>query len=403
MKQPLQLVPLGAVLAIVGLLFPFAAADAQGTDVRVRDAASFRQAVGRAKPGTRILLEPGVYAGGFHFSNLHGESNAPIVIAAADPARPPMFQGGGVAMQLSRPAFLELSDLVVTNMSGNGLNIDDGGVYESPAHHLVLRRLTVRDVGPGGNHDGLKLSGVADFRVEGCVIERWGTGGGSAIDMVGCHRGVIVSNLFRHTDTVGSTGVQGKGGTSEITIRRNRFECAGGRAVNIGGSTGFQFFRPPLKPGVAHSEAKAIRVEGNTFLGGGAPVAFVGVDGAVVRFNTIYHPKSWALRILQETRAPDFMPSRNGDFSDNIVAFESRDWGEGGVNIGPGSAPQTFKFARNWWYCLDRPDRSKPKLPTEETGGIYGISPLFRDAAAGDLRLEPGSPASKAGAEAWRE
>jgi hypothetical protein len=119
------------------------------------------------------------------------------------------------------------------------------------------------------------------------------------------------SNRFRHTDTVGSTGVQGKGGTSQVIIRRNRFENAGGRAVNIGGSTGRQFFRPPLKAGEAHCEAKDIRVEGNTFLGAGTPVAFVGVDGAIVRFNTIHHPKRWALRILQETRAPDFVPSRN--------------------------------------------------------------------------------------------
>jgi hypothetical protein len=263
--------------------------------------------------------------------------------------------------------------------------------------------LKIRDIGSRGNHDCLKLSGVVDFRIEGCVIERWGTGGGSGIDMVGCHRGVIESNRFGHTDTIGSTGVQAKGGTSQIVIRRNRFENAGGRAVNIGGSTGRPFFRPPLKAGEAHFEAKDIRVEGNTFMGGGAPVAFVGVDGAVVRFNTVYHPKRWALRILQETRAADFVPSRNGVFTDNLVAFHSRDWSEGGVNIGPGTAPQTFRFARNWWYCVDEPARSRPRLPAEETDGIYGQPLLFRDAAQGDLRLQPGSPARHLGAEALPE
>jgi len=258
-------------------------------------------------------------------------------------------------------------------------------------------------VGPQGNHDAIKLSGVVDFRVEGCVIERWGTGGGSGIDMVGCHRGVIESNFFRHTDTVGSTGVQAKGGTSQVIIRRNRFENAGGRAVNIGGSTGLEFFRPPLNPGEAHAEAKDIVVEGNTFIGGGAPVAFVGVDGAIVRFNTIYHPKRWALRILQETRAPGFVPSRNGAFTDNLVAFHSRDWAEGGVNIGAGTASDTFTFARNWWYCLDEPARSRPRLPGAEADGVYGESPLFRDAAESDVRLRPGSPARRVGAEALPE
>jgi hypothetical protein len=101
-------------------------------------------------------------------------------------------------------------------------------------------------------------------------------------------------------------------------------------------------------------------------------VGFVGVDGAVVRFNTFERPGRWVLRILQETREPGFVPCRNGEFTDNTIAFESSSWGTGGVNIGGGTAPDTFKFARNWWYCIDNPARSRPTLPTPETGGVYG-------------------------------
>lgn len=367
--------------------------------VLVRNADEFRRAVNQATPGTRVLLAPGTYPGGFFFSDLRGETNQPIVIAAANPAHPPIIEGGGTGLHLTRPASVELHGLVIRNMTMNGLNIDDGGSSETPAHHLLLHGLRVSDVGPGGNHDCIKLSGVQDFQVEQCHIENWGTGGGSGIDMVGCHRGLIQSNLFRHTDTAGSTGVQAKGGTSKINVRQNRFENAGGRAVNIGGSTGLQFFRPPLKPGETHSEARDIQVEGNTFIGGGAAVAFVGVDGARVRFNTIYHPQRWAVRILQETRAPGFVSSRNGEFTDNLVAFDSRDWVEGGINIGSATAPKTFTFARNWWYCLDEPARSRPRLPLQEAEGVYGEDPLFRDAAQGDVRLQPGTPASKVGAE----
>jgi len=82
-------------------------------------------------------------------------------------------------------------------------------------------------------------------------------------------------------------------------------------------------------------------------------VAFVGVDGAEVRFNTIYRPERWAFRILQETTAAGFVACRNGRFTDNIVAFHSSQWSSGGVNIGPNTAPGTFQFARNWW-CLHR-------------------------------------------------
>jgi hypothetical protein len=219
---------------------------------------------------------------------------------------------------------------------------------------------------------------------------------------VGCHRGLIVSNSFRHTDSSSSTGVQCKGGTSGIAIERNRFDNAGGRAVNIGGSTGLQFFRPPLVAGAPQAEARDIRVEGNTFFGSAAPVAFVGVDGAVVRFNTIYRPKRWALRILQENNAPGFVPSRNGEFTDNLVVFHSSEWSAGGINLGANTAPQSFKFARNWWYCLDQPARSKPQLPIAELDGVYDRPVRFRDAASGDLRLAPESSAPRAGADAFR-
>ena len=59
------------------------------------------------------------------------------------------------------------------------------------------------------------------------VPRRWGTGGGSGIDMVGCHRGVIRSNVFRHTDSVGSTGVQAKGGSGTLERGAGKEQGAG--------------------------------------------------------------------------------------------------------------------------------------------------------------------------------
>jgi hypothetical protein len=246
--------------------------------------------------------------------------------------------------------------------------------------------------------DGIKLSGVDDFLVENCVVDKWGSGG-SAIDMVGCHRGVISGSTFRKG---GSNGVQAKGGSADITIRKCRFEEAGERAVNLGGSTGDNSFRPRLKdfPENGKYEAKDIRVEECTFVGGGAAVAFVGVDGAVVRYNTIYRPGRYAIRILQEKAEKGFVPCRNGVFENNVVVFRSGEWVTGGVNVGPNTAPNTFKFTGNLWYCEDRPGRSEPKLPSAETTGVIGKDPRFRDAAKGDLGVEPDSPALTRGAHA---
>ncbi len=366
--------------------------------VRVQNTAQLRQAVRNARPGETILLAPGDYEGGLYFENLHGQPNKPVVIAGEDPRHPPVIHGGGECLHISKASHLELRNMVLIGARYNGLNIDDGGEYDSPAHHIVLKGLTVKEVGPEGNCDGIKLSGVTDFRVEGCTIERWGDGG-QGIDMVGCHRGVIEGCTLRFTDDKGY-GVQAKGGCTDITVRRCRFEHAGSRAMQIGGSTGLQFFRPPLKPGGEHAEARNITVEGCTFIGSEAAVSFVGVDGATVRFNTIYRPRRWAIRILQETRAEGFVPCRNGRFTDNLVVFRSGEWFEGGVNIGPLTAPQTFTFARNWWYCEDAPGRSKPTLPVSEREGVYGLNPRLRAPDKGELAVEADSPAQRMGAHA---
>ncbi len=374
-----------------------AIAEAHAFSVRsVSDMAGLREALASAGPNTTVSVMPGEYPDSARFANVRGAAGAPITIAAAYADQPPVFR----SMQFSDVAHLVVEDLVFRGSPTNGLNIDDGGSYDTPSHHVVLRGLTVMDVGPDGNRDGIKLSGLDDFRVEGCHIERWGSGG-SGIDMVGCHKGLIEGNVFRYTDDVAANAVQMKGGTADVTVRGNRFDHAGSRAVNIGGSTGFPYFRPPVSVDgdqAVNAEARDIVVEGNEFIGSMAPVAFVGVDGATVRHNTMYRPGRWALRILQETRDETFVPSRRGVFTDNLIVFHSDEWSSGGVNIGPGTDPESFSFARNWWYCLDDPAASRPTLPTDETDGVYGADPGLVDPTSGDLGLVEGSPAEGVGA-----
>jgi hypothetical protein len=379
---------------------------AQMRIIKVDSTAQLRVALREARPGTRVEIAPGEYAGGLYIEGPRGEAGKPIVIAGADAKNPPVFSGGNVGLHLADPRWIEIEDIIVEDSRDNGISIDDGGDYDASAQHITLRRVQVRDIGPQGNHDGIKLSGVTDFTIESSTLEHWGIVSGCGIDMVGCHRGLIQNNTFRHNKDAQNTGasaIQNKGGTRDITIRRNRFEHAGQRAINIGGSTGLQFFRPSLRkwwPNEAPFEAKNIRVEGNTFIGGGTPMAFVGVDGAIVRFNTIYHPQRWALRILQETTAPNFVSSRNGVFEDNLVVFRTDQWFEGGVNIGPNTQPKTFRFARNWWFASDNPARSRPQLPSAEVAGIYGEDPQLRDQSTLDVRVKPESAAIKVGAEA---
>jgi hypothetical protein len=337
----------------------------QAADHRVGDVAGLRRAMAAAQPGDRILIAAGTYRGNHFFKNVHGADGKPIVIAAADPLRPPKFTADNACFHLSGASHVELRDLTLGGCKDNALNIDDAGNPDKPAHHIVLKNIRIADVGPKGNVDGIKLSGVDDFQVIDCTVERWGSGG-SGIDMVGCHRGELTCCTFKGG---GSNGVQMKGGSSDIAVRKCRLEDCGERGLNIGGNTGADSFRPKI----AKFEAKDIRVEGCTIVCGSAAIACVGVDGAVMRFNTILRPEKYALRILQENTGEGFVPCRKGEFEMNIVVFNSAKWG--GVNVGPNTAPDTFAFSKNWWYCEDAPARSKPQLPVQETGGEYGTDP----------------------------
>ena len=365
-------------------------------EIRVSTISEFRGAASRAKAGDTILLNPGDYPGGTHLSGLSGTNKKPIVIGSLDPARPARFVGGGNAIQLSGCSWVTIRNLEAKGQSGNGFNVDDGG-NKSRSVGIVLEGLAVSDL-PPGNHDGIKLSGLTDFMVSNCKVEKWG---GSAVDMVGCAKGIIQNCLFRNG---GDSGVQAKGGSKNVSVTKCRFENYGQRGVNLGGSTGLAYFRPPIEevPPGKRFEAQNIWVQGSTFVGGMAPIAFVGVDGATVQFNTIVSPGRWALRILQETHSQDFIPCRNGVFKNNLVVFRSDQWSAGGVNIGPGTQPGTFKFEQNFWFCADLPAASTPSLPTRETAGIIGRDPQFVNSAVGDYRVKKGSPAEKIGAHAFK-
>lgn len=380
------------LFSIVRTLFFADVAFAQTDTVLVDSREELIKSVGNAKPGTVIRVASGKYNGGLMFTNLHGEKERPIVIRAADKNSPPVFIGGRSGIQLTRPRFVELRNLEFRGAEGNGVNVDDGGQADSAPSQLVLFGLKIFDVGPRGNRDGIKLSGVKDFRVENCQIERWGDGG-SAIDMVGCHQGVIQNCRFKYRGDLFANGVQTKGGSANIQIKRCRFDHAGGRAVNIGGSTGKEFYRPRN----ANYEARNIVVEDCTIIGSMSPIAFVGADSAEVRHNTIYNPGRWVIRILQETQSDSFVPCRKGRFANNLVVFSSSKI-RSTVNVGSGTLPKSFEFEENHWYCSDSPVRSnRLQLPTSEKNGTYGLDPKMKDPAGGDFSLKSSSPVKNAG------
>jgi hypothetical protein len=351
--------------------------NATGNGTPQQPYATATYAATQATPGTAIVLAPGTYSGGMFIGNLAGTPEAPVWIGGVPGQPRPVVQGGSNGFQFSRARYVVLHDLEVRGSTGNGVNCDDGGEVATPgaAGFVVFKNLFIHDIGTGGNNDALKLSGIYDFWVLDCEFARaGGAASGSLIDMVGCHRGVIARNQFGQAS---GNAIQAKGGTSQIDILRNRFEESGERCINIGGSTGFEFFRPPLSTTQPNAEARDIRVVANVIQGGTCAVAFVGAVDCVVSNNTIVTPHNWLFRILQETNSTatyTFAPCGNNTFENNLVYFDRSDLSTY-VNIGANTAPATFTFRNNLWYAYDNPGASTPSLPAPEVGRITGINP----------------------------
>lgn len=328
----------------------------------VKTEKELRQVLGALQANTTIKIAAGDYGSGYTVQNVDG-----LVVEALDSKTPPRFAGGNEAWHFSRCNHLEVKHLHLSGQKHNGINIDDGGDRAHAVKNIRLSHLLVEDVGPQGNFDAMKFSGIDGLRIEHCRIHGWG---GQAIDFVGCHRALI-----QHCQIEGkagyscTSGIQLKGGSSEVTVEQCELINAGPRPMNIGGSTGLEFFRPID----AKYEAKDITVKNNMISGGECACAFVGVDTCLFTENQIKSPKKWIFRILQETVEPGFAACRNVTISQNKISFERSDIGTE-INIGTQTEPQTFRFLENRWWAKNQPLKSQPNLPTQEVGGVYGVA-----------------------------
>jgi hypothetical protein len=334
-----------------------------------------------ATPGTRITMAAGTYTGSQLLTALTGELGRPVAIVGDGEV---IFDVGGTGVLLTSPAHVVLENLVIQNGTGFGLQIDDSG---GTAHHIVMRDLVIRNIGSGGNNDCLKLSGVDDFMVLGGELTACS---GEAIDMIGCHRGVI-SGLSIHSTA--QSGIGAKGGSAEVLIHGNVFTDVMNRPLNMGGTTGPEFFRPLD----ATAEARAIYAVANVFVRPDpSVVVYAGCVACVFANNTIIDPNRWLVRILQESTQPSIERAREGVFANNLVVFDV-DAITAFVNVGADTMPETFVYDHNLWLARDRDDAWTGPTIEGETDSLLQANPMLVDLEGGDYHLTAESPAIGAG------
>ena len=110
-----------------------------------------------AMPGDTIMYLAGEYAGGEFVANLQGSPDAWILLMA-EPGKTVHLRGGSSAIQFTDPAYLHIRGLSFSGQTGNGMNIDDGGSYDTPAHNLIIEDCSWNGNDTTGNNDLLKLT-----------------------------------------------------------------------------------------------------------------------------------------------------------------------------------------------------------------------------------------------------
>lgn len=337
-----------------------------------------KSAVSKAGPGTTILIKPGIYNGGFYISKTAGTQEQPIIIKGEDSKLPPVFKGKREGLKISSAAYLQIGNIVFSGFGNNGINIDDGGKTDTPSHHIYLHNIRIENTGGKSNQDALKMSGVDHFFIRDLEISGWG---GSGIDMVGCHFGILQDVFFEGLPGFRTkNGLQIKGGSHDILVQNCMFMNCGERSTNIGGSTGLQYFRPQM----VDFEAKRIVLAGNVFIGGEAQAAFVTAMDVYVHHNIFYLPGKYVWRLLREAKEPRFISTQQVFFEDNLVVTDKRV--NKHLNIGPNTKPDTLSFHHNAWYQFEA--EVKPDLPTIETKGIYGVYPELLEFGTRNMKLD---------------
>ncbi|MDA7881401.1 right-handed parallel beta-helix repeat-containing protein [Akkermansiaceae bacterium] len=335
-----------------------------GETIHVSNNEELEQALSRLKPHTILRINDGEYRGGW---SVRGIDHLTVTIGKSK-SMGPRFVGGKTAWHFSKCNNLKITGFYCDGQSINGINIDDGGDYANPTKNVTVSGMTISNIGPRGNTDALKCSGIDKLTITKCRFEGWG---GQAIDLVGCHKSSITDCRFEGKEGfTQASGTQFKGGCEDITLENCSFKNAGTRPINVGGSTGLAYFRPPG----AKFEARRITIRNNTIRGSLCAVAFTGVDGAEFTRNLVIYPEKWILRILQETSEPGFPPCRKVDFHHNVIVYKKSQV-RVPANVGANTAPGTFTFHNNLWFASDSPKESKPVLPTRETDGLYLIDP----------------------------
>ena len=343
--------------------------------------ATIARAIKLAAPGTAIRIMPGIYTENLYTSNLRGNADNPIWIGGVPGMERPQMR----RIRIVGGSYIILHDMVLTGRE-QPVNLDDGGKRSNPqaAYNYVLRSIYAY------NNDSVtfKFAGVNYVWIIDCEIGQIpGKGNVAAIDFVGCDNAVVAYNYIHSIDS--GYAIQLKGSSYHGDIHNNFFVNAGKRGVQMGGSTGADYYRPPLTDSTY--EARYIRTYSNIFINGEMPFLFSSSRDCFFVNNTVVNAGGNLFRTVKENNsvANGGNPHYN-TVANNIFFNSGNGWVSGKVGDANGA---TNTLERNLFFPKGTPG-SDSKLTFRNS---ILSDPLFRNLSGNNFALLPKSPAIGAG------
>ena len=275
---------------------------------------SYLSALAKAKPGTVIQLGPGTYHGGLPIIGLNGTPDRPIVIEAADPARPPRFLAhpGRHTVSIVDASYVRIRNLV---LDGQGLPVDAvrAEKHSRHAHHITLEGLHIIGHGIDQGIVGIATRCPAwGWVIRRNVIARAGTGMylGNSDGSAPFFAGIIEHNLIY--DTLGynlqikhqytrPVDLEAPSGPQMTIIRHNVFS-------KFGNGTNGRNARPNLLvghfPGEGSGADDHYAIYGNFFYANPAEALFQGEGNVALYANLFVNPYGDAVHIQPHNDVP---------------------------------------------------------------------------------------------------
>ncbi|MCH7546339.1 MAG: hypothetical protein IID30_08050 [Planctomycetes bacterium] len=291
----------------------------------------------QAKPGDEIILMPGTHRA-VTIKNLRGTKRRPIIIRGLDAKNPSIIDAKTYGIRLVRPRYVNLSDLNIVGALVNGILIDnsappgkarkpdEGKEPDEPYGNIILKNIHVERTGVRGQRHAIFLIGMANIRIEACRITGWA---GSGIEIVGCTEITIRETTFTGLkDFAQLSGVRIRAGSTNVEVSTSRFENCGLSGVCVGGASNLNEFFPKPDPKAQEGsiyEARQVRIDRNTFLGGATAITMTHCERAEIWRNTIIRPEYYVFCLLQTHNNELVGPTRRCTIGGNLISWQKED------------------------------------------------------------------------------